>query len=248
MISLSTLTKYLQKLLQPEKFQDYAPNGLQIEGGDNVRKIISGVSASQALFDIAVLKKADVVLVHHGLFWQGEDPRIIGIKKKRISALIKKNISLIAYHLPLDAHHVLGNNAQLAKIFDLNVNAREPTEMVFSGSFKKPMSGEDFAKLIGLKLKHKPLYLPGKTKEIKTIAWCSGGAQSYIDQAIDLQVDAYLTGEISEKIVHIARENGLHFYAAGHHATERYGIKALGEHLAEKFPISHQFIDIDNPV
>jgi dinuclear metal center YbgI/SA1388 family protein len=251
MIQLKELLSYLNNLLEVERFQDYCPNGLQVEGRTGVKKIITGVTASQALIEAAVAEKADVLLVHHGYFWKGEDAPIVGIKYQRVRRLIESGINLVAYHLPLDAHPVYGNNAQLAKLLDLEVAGVFPATsqaVGLYGSLKTPLSARAFAQKINAVLSREPLHLGDPDGEIRTIAWCSGAAQTYIEQAAEMGVDAYLSGEVSEQTVHLAREYGVHFFASGHHATERYGVKALGEHLAQHFGLNHQFIDIDNPV
>ena len=251
MVQLKDLLSYSNNVLEIERFNDYCPNGLQVEGKTEIKKIISGVTASQALIDAAIKGKADVLLVHHGYFWKGEDDRIIGLKYKRIRSLIESGINLLAYHLPLDAHPLYGNNAKLAEILDLEIAGSFPSgndAVGMYGTLKTPMSAAEFSKKITAALDREPLHIGENSEQIHTLAWCSGAAQSYIEAAAELGVDAYLTGEISEQTVHVAREYGLHFYAAGHHATERYGVQALGEHLASHFGINHQFIDICNPV
>lgn len=245
------LITYIDELLKISDYKDYGPNGLQVEGAAEVKKIVSGVTASQALIEAAIESGADTLLVHHGYFWKGEDPRIIGMKYRRIKALLDNNINLLGYHLPLDAHAELGNNAQLAQRLGFSARggfARDNgPDIGLYGDMNRSMAGEELASHIETVLGRKPLYVAGHERPVKTIAWCTGGAQSYIEQAADLGVDAYLSGEISEYTVHIARELGIHFYAAGHHATERYGVKALGEHLSQKFDLEHEFVDIDNP-
>lgn len=251
MIQLKELLSYLNNILEIERFQDYCPNGLQVEGRADVKKIVSGVTASQALIDAAIKEKADVLLVHHGYFWKGEDARITGLKYQRVRRLIESGINLLAYHLPLDAHPLYGNNAQLAEILELDITGIFPAvsnAVGMYGSLKTPMSVAAFSQIITQALQREPLHIGDANAEIHTIAWCSGAAQNYIEQAAELGVDAYLTGEVSEQTVHFAREYGIQFFAAGHHATERYGVKRLGEHLAEHFGLNHQFIDIDNPV
>lgn len=251
MIQLKELLSYLDNLLEVERFQDYCPNGLQVEGRMEVKNIISGVTASQALIEAAIKAKADVLLVHHGYFWKGEDPRIIGIKYQRLSRLLETGTNLLAYHLPLDAHPLYGNNAQLAERLELDIAGAFPATsnaVGMYGRLKSPQPASAFAQKIHAVLSREPLHIGDPEAEIRTIAWCSGAAQNYIEQAAELGVDAYLSGEISEQTVHLARENGVHFFAAGHHATERYGVKALGEHLAQQFGLNHEFIDIDNPV
>lgn len=251
MIQLKDLLNYSNNVLEIERFRDYCPNGLQVEGKTKIKKIVSGVTASQALIDAAIKEGADVLLVHHGYFWKGEDARIIGLKYKRVRSLIESGINLLAYHLPLDAHPLYGNNAKLAEILNLNIAGSFPSgsdAVGMYGTLKTPMSAADFSQKIASGLDREPLHIGDNNEQIHTIAWCSGAAQNYIEAAAELGVDAYLTGEVSEQTVHIAREHGLHFYAAGHHATERYGVQAFAEHLASHFALNHQFIDIQNPV
>lgn len=248
MVALKTLVDAADSLLDINRFKDYAPNGLQLEGKSEVYKIVSGVTASQALIDSAIEANADVILVHHGWFWRGEDQRIVGMKKRRIKALLENDISMLGYHLPLDAHPALGNNAQLAKrlgfIRDGAMNAEGVGDY---GHLEKALAVDELSQLMQQNLHRKPTVVVGGEHAIETVAWCTGGAQSYIGQAIALGVDAFVSGEISEQTTHEARENGIHYFAAGHHATERYGAPALGAYLAEQFGIEHQFIDIDNP-
>lgn len=251
MVQLKDLLSYSNNVLEIEQYKDYCPNGLQVEGKSDIKKIVSGVTASQALIDVAIKENADVLLVHHGYFWKGEDARLIGIKYKRIRSLIESGINLLAYHLPLDAHPLYGNNAKLAEKLDLGIAGSFPSEsdaVGMYGTLKRPMSAGDFSQVISATLAREPMHIGEKSQQIHTIAWCSGAAQNYIESAVSLGVDAYLTGEISEQSVHIARESGIHFFAAGHHATERYGVQAFGEHLALQFDLQYQFIDIANPV
>lgn len=252
MVNIATLLDYLEDLLQVKKFQDYSPNGLQVEGKHEIKTLVTGVSACEALFVEAIKLKADAILVHHGFFWKNETPQIIGIKKRRMALLLKEDINLLGYHLPLDAHLQVGNNVQLAEMLGIECEGPLGDEgnqaYIFKGYLKKPLTGDAFAKHIHKVLQRTPLHIPGKAEKIETLAWCTGAGQSLMDEVISLGVDAYLSGEISEHTVHPARENGLHYFACGHHATERYGIKALGEHLAERFDLKHHFVDIDNPV
>jgi dinuclear metal center YbgI/SA1388 family protein len=251
-VNLLELHSYLNQYLASSTIQDYCPNGLQIEGKKQIQKVITGVTACQALINQVILRKADVLLVHHGYFWKGEDACLVGMKYQRIKSLIQHDISLLAYHLPLDVHPEVGNNAQLAKLLDISIEKRlsagGTSNILSVGSIQQALSGRSFADLINLQLKREPLYIEGKTSFIRQIALCTGGAQDYILDAIQAGADAFITGEVSERTVHMAREYGIHFYAAGHHATERYGVKALGEHLAQKFGIEHEFVDIENPV
>lgn len=251
-VSLNELDKELKNLLKPEQFKDYCPNGMQVEGRSEVAKIVTGVTASKALIDAAIAAQADLILVHHGYFWRGEDQTITGIKKARIETLLQHGVSLLAYHLPLDAHSELGNNAQLANILEFETGTplddHERNPIVFSGRLAKAMSFNDLKLHIQQKLGREPLGVDAKPGEIESIAWCTGAAQNFIELAVDAGVDAYISGEISEQTVHIAKEAGLTYFSAGHHATERYGVQAVGEYLAGKFSIEHEFIDIDNPV
>lgn len=251
-VSLNELKTALNELLRPEQFSDYCPNGLQVEGRTKISKLVTGVTACKALIDAAAAEQADALLVHHGYFWRGEDPSVVGIKKDRIKSLLNLDISLFAYHLPLDAHRDLGNNAQLAKMLEFETTGelgRQNNHPIgLTGKLKSPSSFQEFEKHLSDKLARPPLAIVGHSEKIETVAWCTGAAQNYIELAVDAGVDAYITGEASEQTVHIARETGLHFFAAGHHATERYGVQAVGNYLAEKLSIQHQFIDIDNPV
>ena len=252
-VSLKKLTRYCAELLDVSRIRDYCPNGLQVEGRDEVSKIVAGVTASQDLIDAAIEASADVVLVHHGYFWKGEAPEITGIKQRRLKSLLANDISLLAYHLPLDAHAELGNNAQLAKLlgFELDGPLDLDSKPVIGniGRLKKPMRVAELQAHISKQLQRDCQVISSDTEQlIETIGWCTGAAQGMIDNAVDQGVDAYLSGEISEPTFHVAKESGVHYFAAGHHATERYGVQALASHLADKFSIDWQFIDIDNPV
>ena len=252
MVTQNECLSYLETLLEPNRFNDYCPNGLQVAGSEVINNLVSGVTASQELLESALDLEADTILVHHGYFWRGEDPRIIRIKQKRLKQLLINNVNLIAYHLPLDAHPSLGNNAQLANLLEFEVDGRmsgtgEPA-IGLCGCFSESKTVPEFADQIRQVLEREPLVIQAHDRPMTTIGWCSGAAQSYIEQAADLGLDVFMSGEISEQTVHLARELGINYFAAGHHATERYGVKALGEHLADTFNISHQFIDCDNPV
>ncbi len=249
MVERSELVNYLNQLLQPQNFKDYAPNGLQVEGVQKIYKLVAGVSANQELIDTAIAMKADAILVHHGFFWKNEAPELVGIKRKRLASLLEHNINLIAYHLPLDAHREFGNNTQLGIELDFKVGA------YFKNGFDLEIpcaeiniTPNELTQLISKRLNQPPIYVPGKPEVIKKIAWCTGAAQDYLECLGDSAVDAYVTGEISERTYSLAREMGIHFYAAGHHATERYGVRALAFHLAKTFQIHCEFIDIPNPI
>ena len=251
MLSRVELIQYLNQLLEPEKFKDYAPNGLQVQGADQIQVLVSGVTATQALIEEAIALQADAILVHHGYFWRGEEATITGMKYRRVKLLMEHNINLLAYHLPLDAHPTLGNNAQLAKQLGIEVEGGlDPAELRpigNVGSLPGEMSLEQFAQQVEGALQRKPTVVSGGDHPIKRVAWCTGGAQGYIEKAVALGADAYISGEISEQTTHVARECGIHFIAAGHHATERYGAQAVGLHLADQFQLKHTFVDIPNP-
>jgi len=243
------LTRYLDELLEAAHFKDYCPNGLQVEGRAEVRRIVAGVTASQALVDAAVARDADAILVHHGWFWRGEDGRITGFRKARLQALLGKDINLIGYHLPLDSHPEFGNNAQLAKRLGWIAEGRfGEQEMGWIGRVAAPTTLAALAEHVGAVLQRAPQVIGDADRAVTRIAWCTGGAQGYFEQAIALGADVYLSGEISEPTVHLARESGVAYIAAGHHATERYGVQALAAHLAERFGLECEFVDIDNPV
>ncbi|MCZ6564684.1 MAG: Nif3-like dinuclear metal center hexameric protein [Gammaproteobacteria bacterium] len=251
MVTLQELTQYTNTFLQVDRFRDYCPNGLQVEGVDHVHSIITGVTASQALLDVANDQQADAILVHHGYFWKNEDLRIVGIKRKRLATLLRNNISLLAYHLPLDAHAEIGNNAQLARLLGLQIDgvlqSAAQTVCGTYGHLKQAVPAEKFKRLIDSILQRNCTHVNAGPANIENIGWCTGAGQGFIELAVEQKLDAYISGEISEPTAHVAREAGIHYYAAGHHATERYGIQALGEHLAQKYDLSHQFVDIDNP-
>lgn len=249
MVSTADLCAYCEELLSSGEFDDYCPNGLQVEGERPVRRLVSGVTASLALIEAAVKSQADAVLVHHGWFWKGEPAPLIGMKGRRARALIRAGAGLLAYHLPLDAHPDLGNNRQLARVLD--IADPRPADagrgLLWRGRLAQSLAPEDFAARIAGRLGRVPLHIAAGRDGVQELAWCTGAAQGYLERAAGLGVDAYLSGEVSERTTHEARELGLEYYAAGHHATERYGVQALGEHLAERFGLEHQFLDIDNP-
>ena len=243
------LVSYLDRLLEPTKFKDYCPNGLQVEGRGEVGRIVAGVTASQALLDAAVARGADAVLVHHGYFWRGDDGRVTGIRRQRLGTLINHDINLLAYHLPLDAHPEFGNNAQLALGLDWLPEARfGEQDIAWLGTLAEPADLATVSGNVARLLGREPLVIGEAGRPVRRIAWCSGGAQGYFEQAIALGVDAYVSGEISEQTVHLARESGVAYIAAGHHATERGGVQALAAHLSEKFGLDCEFVDIENPV
>jgi dinuclear metal center YbgI/SA1388 family protein len=246
---LNELRDYIASLLETDRFRDYCPNGIQVEGRTQVRKIASGVTASQRLLEAATAWGADAILVHHGYFWRNEDAAVTGIKKRRIAHLLRHDISLLAYHLPLDSHAELGNNAQLGILLGfIGQGHFGDQDIACHGELAQTQTLAELSQRISERLQRAPLVIGDKKRNISRIAWCTGAAQGYFEEATALGVDAFVTGEISEQNVHVAEETGIAFIAAGHHATERYGIRALGEHIAVKFGVEHRFFDQDIPV
>tara|TARA_B100001094_G_scaffold332176_1_gene403169 strand:+ start:412 stop:1170 length:759 start_codon:yes stop_codon:yes gene_type:complete len=250
-ITRKALEQYINTYLRAHEFKDYTSNGLQVEGKDNIKTLVTGVTASQALIEQAIEHQADALLVHHGYFWKNETQEIIGMKQKRIKALLLHDINLLAYHLPLDAHDVVGNNRQLAQKLEIHEAQVVPGvahQLLWRGQLKTPLTAQEFALHIERCLQRPPLCIEAGQHLIQEIAWCTGGAQDYIDTAAQIGVDAFLSGEASERTFHSAIEQNIHYFGAGHHATERYGVEALGAHLQEQFDIKWHHIDIDNPV
>jgi dinuclear metal center YbgI/SA1388 family protein len=244
----SDIDNYLRELLAVDRFRDYGPNGLQVEGRAEVRRLVSGVTASLAFIDAAIEAGADAILVHHGLFWRGQDGRLTGWLKARVARLIAHDINLLAYHLPLDAHPQLGNNAQLGRVLGLQADAWfGEQELGFIGPAGELGSLSALTARVLAVLAREPLVLPGDGRALRRVAWCTGGAQGHFEQAVAAGADAYITGEISEPQAHLARETGVAFLACGHHATERYGAPAVAAHVAERFGLEHRFIEVDNP-
>lgn len=252
MIAQKDLSSYLHQLLSCNRYNDYAPNGLQVEGKDQIKRICTAVTASDEVISQAIAWKADALLVHHGYFWRGESPLITGMKRQRLNKLLRNDLNLFAYHLPLDCHPELGNNACLAKLFEVDSLQMHPAggtdNLLWSGTLSQAMTNAEFSDFLTKKLGQQPLSLEGNDRLISHIAWCSGSAQDYIEEAHRLGVDAYLSGEVSERTYYQAMEMGIRYYSCGHHATERYGIQALGEYLASYFKLDHLFIDSNNPV
>ncbi|MCP5176602.1 MAG: Nif3-like dinuclear metal center hexameric protein [Moraxellaceae bacterium] len=252
MASLTQVSELLQSTLKPHLFNDYCPNGLQVQGKEEIKLLVTGVTACQALIDKAIALKADAILVHHGFFWKNESPCVVGMKQKRLKALLLNDISLFAYHLPLDAHHELGNNVQLAKKLGLGMTGAlfpdSPKQVGNVAVLDEPMLVQDFVALCEQVLLQKPIHITGNQPTIQKIGFCTGAAQGFIEQAVLMGCDAYLSGEISEPTVHVAREMGIHYFAAGHHATERYGVQAVGDFVAALLGIEHVFVDVENPV
>ncbi len=248
---IAELLDYTGHLLQIDRYRDYCPNGLQVAGRSQISTIVTGVSASMAMLAAAADAGADMILVHHGYFWKGEDPRVTGIRRARLKFLLERDISLVAYHLPLDAHPELGNNARLAAVLGIEVDGWFGEQSLAAYGRISPAENQTLAGLcnrIERALGRRPMAVGAGDMAIRRVAWCTGAAQDVLEQAIGLGVDAFLTGEVSERTVHLARESGVAFIAAGHHATERYGIQALGAHLAARYGVCHRYIEIDNPV
>jgi dinuclear metal center YbgI/SA1388 family protein len=253
-VALTELSQYLEQCLQPERFQDYCPNGLQVEGRPRVARLATGVTACQRFVDEAIAWGADALLVHHGYFWRGEPPQIVGMKRRRLAALLAAEVSLLAYHLPLDAHPTFGNNVCLGRLMGVDADIHETLQPGIEnglgnvGSLPVAVPAAEIVARLKAITGRSPLHVGDPDALVRRIAWCTGAAQSYIDAAVVAGADLFVTGEVSEQTVHTAREEGIQFIAAGHHATERYGVQAIGEHLAAQFALEHRFIDIDNPV
>lgn len=251
MIKRDQLITLLNTELSSDRIKDYCPNGLQVEGKQDIHRLITGVTASQALLDAAVAQQADAILVHHGYFWKNEPATVTGMKKKRLQTLLQHDISLLAYHLPLDIHATLGNNAQLGRQLGIEqikpIAQVEPEGIVMQGLLAEPIPLAQVRQRIEHVLGRSVLAHDGGCGTISQVAWCTGGGQGYIEQAAAAGAQLFISGEISEQTVHVSRELGIHFIAAGHHATERYGVKALGEFIAQRYPVEVTFIDIDNP-
>lgn len=244
------LELYLNDTLQIAQFRDYCPNGLQVEGRPEVRKIASGVTASLAFLEAARDWGADAVIVHHGYFWKNEDARVVGMKRRRLGVLINNDINLFAYHLPLDAHPELGNNAQLGKLLGFADDGGRfgPDQLGWLGTPAQPTTLGALAAHVAATLGRTPLVLGDADREVRRVAWCTGGAQGFFEAAIAAGADVYISGEVSEPTTHLAAESGVGYLAAGHHATERGGARAVGEHVAERFGLEHKFFDLSNPV
>ncbi|HFC8518444.1 Nif3-like dinuclear metal center hexameric protein [Neisseria weaveri] len=248
MASRKAILNWCDEILQTHTFKDYAPNGLQVEGREDTEHIVTAVTASRAAIHYAVEQQADMLLVHHGMFWKSEPLTVTGWKKERIAALLKHDINMAGYHLPLDAHPELGNNAQLAAIMGWKTEyCCGEQNLLNIGVPVEPITLAGLGKKLSETLQRKPVVIGSADKPIKRIAWCTGGAQGFFQTASDEGVDVYVTGEISEAQFHLAQETGTAFISAGHHATERYGIQALGKEIAQKFDVKVDFFDEQNP-
>jgi dinuclear metal center YbgI/SA1388 family protein len=247
-VGIKELTAYLDEFLGASAVQDYCPNGLQVEGFSEVRKLATAVTASQYAIDQAIEWGADALLVHHGFFWRNEPAPLTGIKGKRIHAAMTANLNILAYHLPLDMHSQVGNNAQLAQVLNIQDDLSDPKRVWRSGrlDFALPLDG--FSERIRRTMRRDPLVISGGDHPVSRIAWCSGAGQGYFADAIAMGADTFLTGEVSESNYHLAKEAGVHFISAGHHATERLGVQALAEHLVFRYALEHHYIELENPV
>ncbi|MBF0134395.1 MAG: Nif3-like dinuclear metal center hexameric protein [Magnetococcales bacterium] len=253
MAKLETIEKHLAQLLNVDQFSDYCPNGVQVRGRRKIKRIVTGVSACLELFQAAADQEADLILVHHGLFWEKDSRIIQGSLKKRLQILMKHNLSLMAFHLPLDAHPKLGNNAQLLR--RLGIHEKKPfgfyhhQSISFMGRLDEARSMGQLTRRIIKKLHaYTPIILPYGPKKISRVAVCSGGAPELIREAKEKGADLFLTGEANEPLYYFAREEKIHCIAAGHHNTETLGVRALGNHLAQHFKIEHAFFDSRNPL
>ncbi len=243
------LHTYLTGLLEAPKFRDYCPNGLQVEGRADVHRVVTGVTASLELLEAAVAHRADAILVHHGWFWRSDDARITGYRRRRIALLMQENVNLYAFHLPLDGHPELGNNAALARHMGWTIDGRfGEQDLGFTGAPSVPLTLAELAAQLETRLDRKPLIIGDPARRVSRLAWCSGGAQGYFEAAAATGAQVFVSGEVSEQTWHLARETDTAYIAAGHHATERYGVQAVGQHLSEKFGIEHLFLDIHNPI
>lgn len=252
MAALQEIIQWCNDTLKTHEFKDYAPNGLQIEGKSEVKKIVCAVTASQEAIDAAIAQQADLLLVHHGYFWKGEAYPITGMRGKRIKTLIQHDISLVAYHLPLDSHPTLGNNAAIADLLELEIfealDASERHPIGNIGYLKQALTPEDFKNLLTERLGFQTIHLPADKKTIQKVGFCTGAAQDFISKAAEQNCDAYISGEVSERTYYEAKELDVHYYACGHHATERYGVQRLGKAISEQFNLEYSYFELNNPI
>ncbi|MGV6826515.1 MAG: Nif3-like dinuclear metal center hexameric protein [bacterium] len=248
MLQPEDIAQYCDQLLSVSEFEDYCPNGLQVDGGREISRIVTGVTATEALIDAAIEQQAQAILVHHGYFWKGESAPLTGMKGRRVRKLMQAGISLLAYHLPLDANPELGNNFQLGKRLKVDGAPFDKQGLLWGGEMENPATTDEMVSKVADALGRQPLLLAGGSHTISRVAWCTGAAQGYIEQAARADYDVFISGEVSEQTMHQAAELGIHYLAAGHHATERDGIAALGGRLAVELDLKHQFIDLHNPV
>ncbi|MGY5391863.1 Nif3-like dinuclear metal center hexameric protein [Acinetobacter sp. NigerLNRRAM0016] len=252
MAALQEILQWCNDTLKTPEFKDYAPNGLQIEGKAEVKKILCAVTASQDAIDAAIAQQADLLLVHHGYFWKGEPYPITGMRGKRIKALIQHDISLVAYHLPLDSHPTLGNNAAIADILELEIfealDASERHPIGNIGYLKQALSPDAFKTMLTERLGFETIHLPADKASIQKVGFCTGAAQDFISKAAEQNCDAYISGEVSERTYYEAKELDVHYYACGHHATERYGVQRLGKAISEQFNLEYSYFELNNPI
>ena len=252
MAQLKEIIQWCDQTLNTHEFKDYAPNGLQIEGKSEVQKILCAVTASQEAIDAAIAQNADLLLVHHGYFWKGEPYPITGMRGKRIKSLIQHDISLVGYHLPLDSHPSLGNNAAIAEYLALeNLQALDPSERHPIGNIgflKQAMSATEFRDYLTARLGFKTIHLSAEKSQIQKVGFCTGAAQDFIGKAAEQGCDAFISGEVSERTYYEAKELGVHYYACGHHATERYGVQRLAKAISEQFNIEYSYFELNNPI
>ena len=246
MVNRDDLNVYCNDFLSVSKYKDYCPNGLQVEGTQTINKIVSGVSANLDFIELAITEQADAIFVHHGIFWKNESNEIVGSKKRKIDLLLKNNINLFAYHLPLDDHPEVGNNIELGRVLGIKKMKPVDSSLIWQGELDTDL--KTFSSLIEKQLGRSPQIFGRLSRSVKSIAWCTGGAQSFIDEAISLKADVFLSGEVSERTPAVAKENDMIYISAGHHATERYGVQALSKHLSSEFNLKHQFLEVQNSV
>ena len=252
MAQLKEIIQWCDETLNTHEFKDYAPNGLQIEGRSDVQKILCAVTASQEAIEAAIAQNADILLVHHGYFWKGEPYPITGMRGKRIKSLIQHDISLVGYHLPLDSHPTLGNNAAIAECLALeNLQALDPSERHPIGNIgflKHAMSATEFRDYLTARLGFNTIHLPAEKNQIQKVGFCTGAAQDFIGKAAEQGCDAFISGEVSERTYYEAKELDVHYYACGHHATERYGVQRLAKAISEQFNIEYSYFELNNPI
>ncbi len=248
MIHSTEIINHLNGLLKPQRFRDYAPNGLQVQGSDRVRKIITAVSASQRAIDFAIEQEAEMLLVHHGYFWKHENPVVEGLKAQRLAKLLRHQINLVAYHLPLDQHERFGNNALFAEHFDCVEVWQSLVEALIWHAEIKPIAAEELRRQLSQQLGREALMLGESRGPVSRIGWCTGAAQDYFSQAVAEGAQLFISGEYAERTYHEANELGALYISCGHHASERAGVRALGEYLGEEFGLTVRFFDEPNPL
>ena len=247
MLKVHELASWCDRYLEVDRFEDYCPNGLQVEASQDVRCLVSGVTASLELIEAAIDLRADALLVHHGYFWKGEPQSLVGMKGRRVRELITHGISLLAYHLPLDAHPEVGNNVGLGLAMGMSGAPVVEGSLIWGAGLETPEPASAIENRLG-GVVGRPVLRLGADRTVTRLAWCSGAAQGYITDAAALGYDGYISGEVSEQTYHQARELGIAYFAAGHHATERFGVQALGGLIANHYGIEHHYVELANPV